>query len=74
MAASAAGAVARYETSTGKTASPVLQAIIQAIFEELAANGTWSAAAGAVIGTTATQLGPQPLTGGAMTGGKFDFP
>jgi len=70
MAATGAGAVTKYESNTGKTASADMAAMVNAIFEELKANGVFSSAT--VTGTTATQLGPQPLTGGAMSGGKFD--
>ena len=73
MVASAAGAVTRYEQNTGKESSPAMVDMVQAIFEELAANGTWSAASGQVTGTTATQIGPQPLTGGTATDIKFDY-
>jgi len=70
MAATGAGAKARYKANTGKDASETMAALVDAIFEELKVNGSFYSAS--VTGTTATQIGPQPLTGGAMSGGKFD--
>ncbi|OGG93060.1 MAG: hypothetical protein A2527_14105 [Candidatus Lambdaproteobacteria bacterium RIFOXYD2_FULL_50_16] len=72
MAASGNGALQRYKDATGLDPTPELAQLVQAIFDELKANGSFSFASGQVTGTTATQIGAQALTSGAATGGKFD--
>jgi len=74
MPASAQGAVDLLTAKLGKAPGPELKSLIEAVFEEIAANGTFSAAAGSVSGSTVTQAGPTPLTQGAVDNVTFDYP